>query len=250
MQTYKIVIAYDGTAYHGWQVQPEAITVAGMLERRFKDVFKIPIKLIGASRTDAGVHALGQVASFSLESHIPAQAIEFAWNNALPQDILIRSVSEAPADFHPQRHVKEKTYHYYFFDTQPLPFIGRYGYYHGAFHRDTLVEALQVFVGTHDFRSFCTGYEQESTVRTINNIKVQCFRRYGVYRIVVRGPGFLRYMIRRIVGACLEVASSQFLTIADLQSALDAKNPSQNLLVAPPRGLVLYGIEYSNTFIF
>lgn len=247
MHVYKIIIAYDGTAYHGWQVQPQDITIAGMLENRFKDVFKIPIKLIGASRTDAGVHALGQVASFSLDPQIEAESLTWAWNNALPRDILIRSLEEVSSDFHPQRSVAEKTYHYYFFDKRPLPFLSRYGYYQGTFDRTQLIEGLQVFVGTHDFRSFCTGYEQESTIRTINCIELQYFKRYGVYRISVKGPGFLRYMIRRIVGACLDVASSPYKSINDLQIALDAKNPQQNLFVAPAHGLVLHSIHYVGT---
>ncbi len=245
MQQYKIIIAYDGTAYHGWQLQPEAPTVVGMLERRFNDVFKKNIKIIGASRTDAGVHALGQVACFSLDSPIPSAKMLWAWNNALPQDILIRSCEEV-ADFHPQRHVSDKTYYYHLFKERPLPFLARYGFHSGPFDDEKLAEAAQIFTGTHDFRSFCTGYERENTVRTVHAISVRYLSRYRVYRIEVRGPGFLRYMIRRIVGACLDVASAKHKPLEVLEAALAERNPHQHLFVVPAQGLMLYHIDYAS----
>ncbi|MBA3751927.1 tRNA pseudouridine synthase A, partial [Candidatus Dependentiae bacterium] len=108
MPLYKMVVAYDGTSYHGWQRQVELPTVAGELERRFKEVFKRDITIVGASRTDAGVHALGQVARFFLEEPLPESNMMFAWNNVLPPDILIRSLEKASENFHPQKGVKEK----------------------------------------------------------------------------------------------------------------------------------------------
>ena len=248
MQAYTLVVAYDGTAYYGWQQQAKAVTIAGMLEKRFKAVFKQDIKILGASRTDAGVHALGQVARFSLEVDIPIDKIKEAWNNALPQDILIRSIEAVPEQFHPHRGVVEKTYYYHFFDTRPLPFVVRYGFFNGLFDRTKLEDSLQIFVGTHDFRSFCTGSDCDNTVRTIHSSKVHYFRRFGVYRITVKGPGFLRYMIRRIVGACLESASGKRTSVEDLRVALAAKNPRQHFKVAPPQGLLLHHIEYENRF--
>ena len=209
MPVYKLIVAYDGTAYHGWQLQPDLPTITGLLQSRFHSVFKIPIKITGASRTDAGVHALGQVAAFSLDIEIDPGKLLFAWNNALPHDIVIRSLEVAPDDYHPQRKVIQKTYYYHFFDKRPLPFLARYGYDAGSIDHDKLHEGLQTFIGTHDFRSFCTGHEQESTIRTIDSIEIKHFSRYGVYRVVVKGPGFLRYQIRRIVGACLDVAAHE-----------------------------------------
>lgn len=240
-----MVVAYDGTAYHGWQVQPEVPTVAGVLEKRFQDVFKKHIKLIGASRTDAGVHALGQVASFALDHTIAPETMLFAWNNVLPPDILIRSLDVVCDTYHPQRQVIQKTYYYHFFEQRPLPFLGRYGFFCGKFDTAKVYEGLQIFVGTHDYRSFCTGDEAESTIRTIDSIDLVYYRRFGVYRIAVKGPGFLRHMIRRIVGACLDVASSN-KRIDELVKALDSKDPHQHLYVAPPHGLILHGIQYSS----
>lgn len=166
-----------------------------------------------------------------------------AWNNALPQDILIRTLHVAAETFHPQRDVLEKTYYYHFFEERPLPFLARYGFFCGTIQQEKLQEGLQIFVGTHDFRSFCTGHEAESTIRTISSIELKHFKRFGVYRIIVRGPGFLRYMIRRIVGACLDVASSR-KPIDLLPQALAAQDPHQHLHVAPAQGLVLREVHY------
>jgi tRNA pseudouridine38-40 synthase len=237
---YKVVVAYDGTDYYGWQKQPDVPTIASILEQRFKSVFKKDIHLIGASRTDAGVHALGQVASFSLDTPISADNLLRAWNNALPPAIVIRSLEEVE-EFHPQRYVKEKTYYYHFFEQRPLPYRARFGYFNGPVDAQKLRSALQLFEGTHDFRSFCTGYEAESTIRTIRAISLVQYRHMS--RIIVQGPGFLRHMIRRIVGGCLEIASSS-RPIELLSVALAEKSSHQHLFVAPPQGLMLYRIEY------
>jgi len=245
MVHHKLIVAYDGTNYHGWQIQPDKVTIAGILEQRFLSVFKKHIKIIGASRTDAGVHALGQVASFTLPEPIAPKALHFAWNNALPSDILIRSLDLVSDTFHPQRGVVEKTYYYHFFEHRPLPFLAHYGYHAGKVDFKKLEAGLALFVGTHDFRSFCTGYEAESTVRTIHAIKVTSFKKYGIHRISVTGPGFLRYMIRRIVGACLDVAAHKSIPLDALSTALEERNPHQHLYVAPPHGLMLYRIVYA-----
>lgn len=245
MNQYRLIIAYDGTDYSGWQVQPDQSAVANILQNTFTHVFNTPIKIIGASRTDAGVHAVGQVAVVITDLAIDAEKMLKVWNDHLPADIMIRSLIPVDASFHPQRNVKQKTYWYHIFPNRPLPFIQRYGYHFKyPFDHVKLYKALQVFVGTHDFRSFCTGYEQESTIRTIDSIKVHHIKRFNVWRIEVKGPGFLRYMIRRIVGAALEVASRDYLSIDDLRAVLLEKNPAQTLPNAPAQGLMLYKIIY------
>lgn len=245
MQKYKLVVAYDGTDFHGWQFQPHEITVAGILQERFFQVFNKEIKIVGASRTDSGVHALGQVAQFSSDFNIDTKMLKRAWNNLLPISILIKDIVIVDQDFHPQGNVKEKTYFYHFFTSRPVPFYARYGlFYKISLDMQKLKESLKIFIGEHDFRSFCTGYDQETTVRTINSIALDFIEEYSVYRITVKGPGFLRYMIRRIVGACLEVASHKNKSIDLLTRALEEKNPQQPLPTAPSRGLLLYNIEY------
>jgi tRNA pseudouridine38-40 synthase len=245
MAVYKMVVAYDGTAYHGWQKQPEDISVVQVLEESFKAVFKQKISISGASRTDAGVHALGQVAAFSLDMMIAPDRLKFAWNNALPSDVLIMSIVLAADDFNPRHKVASKTYHYLFFTQRPLPFVAQYGWYFSRpVDLEILQQALQIFVGTHDFRSFCTGYDMHSTIRTIHSIHLEYDHEKQAHKIVVKGPGFLRYMIRRIVGAALAVASKDQFSCDDIAIALEKKDPAQILPNSPAKGLLLYEIEY------
>ena len=245
MAVYKMVVAYDGTAYHGWQRQPEDISVVQVLENSFLRVFKQKISISGASRTDAGVHALGQVASFTLDMKIAPETLKFAWNNDLPHDVLIMSIAIAADNFNPRHAVVSKTYHYSFFTDRPLPFVQQYGWYFSRpVDLDVLQLALQKFVGTHDFRSFCTGYDMHSTIRTIHSIHLEYDEKMHAHKIVVKGPGFLRYMIRRIVGAALAVASKDEFCCEDISIALAKKDPAQVLPNSPAKGLLLYEIEY------
>lgn len=248
MKKYKIIIAYDGTEYYGWQVQTSHITIVGVLQQTFKDVFGKDIIIAGASRTDAGVHALGQTAVFTTDLNLCAESIKNAWQNILPESILLRSIAEVPLEWSPRHNVLQKTYYYHFFQERPLPMSARYGYYYRyPVNEKKLKQALAIFVGTHDFRSFCTGDDYENTVRTIDAVAVEFISDVKGYRITIKGPGFLRYMIRRIVGACLEVASRDTLSLEDLKAALDAKNPLQLLPTAPAQGLMLYKITYNNS---
>lgn len=245
MSAYKIVISYDGTDYHGWQIQPDALTITGVLQNTFKYVFKKEICVIGASRTDAGVHALGQIAKFHTDIMIEPEKLLWAWSNILPGDVLIRNLEYIPDDFHPQGNVKQKTYYYHIFLQKPLPMVARYGYWHkNIFKPDVLEHCLKVFIGTHDFRSFCTGYDQENTIRTIDDIELVYLRRFNVWRIKIKGPGFLRYMIRRIVGASLDIASRPNRSVQELKDALIERNPLQNFFTAPAQGLMLQSISY------
>lgn len=244
---YKIIIAYDGTDYLGWQMQAEGKTVTGVLQETFKRVFGKEIHIAGASRTDGGVHALGQVAVFTTDLDIDSQELRTAWQNILPESILIKEIEIVPLEWNPRHHVKQKTYTYHFFQERPLPFAARYGwYYRYPVDIEKLKECMNVFVGTHDFRSFCTGDDMDSTVRTIDEVSVEFVKGFNAYRISIKGPGFLRYMIRRIVGACLEVASRDTMSPDVLKKALEQKNPLQLFPTAPAQGLCLLEIEYES----
>jgi tRNA pseudouridine38-40 synthase len=273
---YKMTVAYDGTDYHGWQIQEGLPTIVSTLQQTFKKVFHQEITIVGASRTDTGVHALGQVASFVTDLNITPQALRSAWNNLLPPSILIRNLEVAEelysqranevdqpfsvdeprsADrrgFHPQRNVLQKTYRYYFFTHRPLPQYARYGW-HVRYPIDfeKLNKALQVFVGTHDFRAFCTVAPDDprDTVRTIDAIEMKYVRRTRVYYIEVRGKSFLHFMIRRIVGACIQVSYLKEVPISELVKALASKDPRTSFLKAPACGLVLRKIEYGQQII-
>ncbi|OQA35946.1 MAG: tRNA pseudouridine synthase A [Candidatus Dependentiae bacterium ADurb.Bin331] len=245
MDRYKIIVAYDGTAYSGWQQQSESVAVSNRLEKTFAQVFGQSINLLAASRTDAGVHALGQVALFSTDLTIDKQSLLKAWNNRLPSDIYIRSIEHVNDSFHPHYAVDEKIYWYHVFSSRPLPFAARYGYHmRYQYCTEKLFNALQVFVGTHDFRSFCTGTDYHSTVRSIDQINVTYLHRWNAHRIEVRGPKFLRYMIRRIVGAALEIASRPELSIDYLNNIFIANDPNHTLPCAPAHGLMLAKIKY------
>lgn len=245
MTCYRIVVAYDGTAYHGWQAQPGATTISQVLIDSFFSVFHQKIFILGASRTDAGVHALGQVAIVRCPIFIPAEKVLQAWNNVLPRDVLIKELVLLDQLVHPHDGVVQKTYMYHFFTKRPLPFVQRYGwYYRRPVDIDLLQKALEVFVGTHDFRSFCTGNDLLDTIRTVDTVHIEAFPEYNAYRIVIKGKSFLRYMVRRIVGACLEVASRESLSLNDLVRILQDKNPCHTLPNSPAKGLVLYQILY------
>lgn len=246
MNRYKLIIAYDGTNYAGWQVQKDHKTIAQTLQDTFAHTFNTDVPIIGVSRTDAGVHALGQVATFRTETALPDNTtLAWAWNNMLPTDIHIRSVQRVELDHNPFLNIAEKTYHYHFFTKRPLPFVARYGWHIAQpLDMQKLRDALQVFVGTHDFRSFATGDEREDTVRTVNTISLEHFKRYGTYRIVVRGQKFLHHMVRRMVGAAVDIARKEHLDVDYLKMVLMQKDPRQALYNAPARGLLLKNIRY------
>ena len=248
--TYKCLVSYDGTDYEGWQSQRNGRTVAEALEKAFVDFFKVPVTLCGVSRTDSGVHAMGQVVRLRTDLYADPEKLAFAWNNRLGCDIVVRDVQKVESDFKLHAEVVEKTYFYHFFTSRPHPFIARYGW-HFPYKIDIekLKECLQVFVGTHDFRSFCTGDDWDNTVRTINSIEVEDLGKHGAYRIVVKGPKFLRYMVRRIVGSCIQVASNSKLKVEYLREVMLQKNPENTLLNAPPKGLMLYKIQYEKDLV-
>lgn len=246
MKSYKLIIAYDGSDYFGWQDQPEKPSVAAALNRAFTTVFKTEIKTVGASRTDAGVHALGQCARITTNLTIAPEQLKWAWNNALPADIMIKSIELVNDSFNPFCNVAQKIYYYHFFTERPLPFVQRYGYFYPyKIDFDLLQEALQFFVGTHDFCSFKSSEDtRTNTIRTIDSISLEYLARYKAYRITIKGQKFLRHMIRRIVGASLSVASKSNHTLKLLQQIMAACNPRHTLPNAPAQGLMLYKIMY------
>lgn len=245
-KAYKIIISYDGTNYQGWQEQKNAPTIAGTLKKTFNHVFKKEMSLVGASRTDGGVHALGQVARFWTDVRATPEQLHAAWSNKLPEDIVLVSLEESPIGFHPQHNVYQKTYFYHITFKRPTPLAHRsVWFYPYAVNIEKLQKCLQVFVGTHDFRSFCSGHDSHNgTIRTIDEAYVMYLPELDMYRIVIKGPSFLRYMIRRIVGASIEVASRDFLPVEHLSTILKEKNPQQILPNAPAKGLMLYKIDY------
>ena len=249
MQKYKIIIAYDGTDFHGWQIQPTAITVTSCLEKIFKRVFGKEISIFGASRTDSGVHALGQVAQFHADIDLNVEIMREAWNENLPTSILIRSLEKIDESFYPCHKVKQKVYLYHLFLKRPLPHLARYGWFYRFVHLvdwNKFEQCLNLYLGTHDFASFCKNDAKKDTMRTIDSIRLRRILGGSVLQIEIRGKSFLRFQIRRMVGYALDIARRQDFSVDYLQSVLDSKNPQQTLVKAGAEGLCLRKIIYDD----
>ena len=247
--TYRLIICYDGTRYHGWQVQPNDRTIAGTIIKTFEDVFSHSCTLLGASRTDTGVHAYHQVARLTTDFSLSAHDMKRVLNNALPDDILLREVTQVDPSFHPHQGVVMKEYTYRIFTQRPLPFDASFGWYPAyeisRVDWDRFQEALACFVGTHNFASFCKNDEGKETVRTVSDIVVE--QRCGGKELTVTilGKGFLQYQIRRMLGAALTVASRTDVTVALLQRLLKEPEPTRTAFhKAPAQGLRLQRITY------
>jgi tRNA pseudouridine38-40 synthase len=245
MYRYKLIVAYDGTGYHGWQVQNDKKTIAQTLQDTFARIFSQQIVVVGVSRTDAGVHAHGQVATFVTDKPFDRTRMKYAWNNLLPASMAIVALEPVPITYNPFYDIAYKTYWYYIFVERPSPFVSRYGWHiRTGICLKKLNQALQFFVGTHDFRSFATDDTRgEDTIRSIDSIDVEYDQQMRAYKIIIVGQKFLRHMIRRIVGAAVEVALRPELSVERVQNMLNNQHMS-TLVSAPPHGLVLHNIVY------
>ncbi len=247
---YAILLAYDGTRFAGWQEQApgRGVTVAGELKRTFTGVFNHRLSLVGASRTDAGVHALGQVACIRSTLDIPAEKLHFAWQNQLPKDIYLRRVVRAPYWLHPQKGVAWKEYQYHFSRRSILPPMAPYcAQYPYAIDFERLAWAFAQFVGQHDFWAFGSSSSDDagvSTVCTITHASCVRLRHTGVVRMVVRGDRFIHHMVRRMVGAALRYASYPELTEAYIHATLTRAVDRMIIPTAPAAGLVLRKVVY------
>jgi tRNA pseudouridine38-40 synthase len=244
MKRVKLVIAYDGTSYCGWQLQPGQPTIEAELNKALSELLGEEIAVIGASRTDSGVHALGNVAIFDTESAIPAEKICFALNVRLPEDIRVQSSIEVAPDFHPRRTVSRKTYEYRILNRKiALPTERLYStfvYYDLEVAR--MREAAEYLVGEHDFKSFCSVKTQVTdTVRTIYQLEVLC----DVDNITIRvtGSGFLYNMVRIIAGTLIEIGRGAYPP-ERMEEILRGCDRSLAGPTALPQGLTLIKIEY------
>ncbi len=241
----KLVVAYDGTGYCGWQVQPNANTVQEELNKALSNLFHTPIQTLGASRTDSGVHAKGNVAVFDVDSRMPAEKISYALNQRLPDDIVIQESLEVSQDFHPRYQKTRKVYEYKILNRRfPDPILARYTYfYHHALDADRMHRAAQALVGTHDFTSFASIHSQtDSFVRTIYQISVTRDEQ-DVITIHVEGDGFLYNQIRIIAGSLIKVGAG-LEPETMIGDALEAKDRQCSGPTAPPEGLILLRIDY------
>ncbi len=244
MKRVKLVVAYDGTAYHGWQIQPGARTIEGELNRTLSELLQEEIQVIGASRTDSGVHALCNVAVFDTDTRIPAEKLSYALNQRLPEDIRIQSSCEVEADFHPRHCDSRKTYEYRILNREfPLPTKRLYAHFtYVPLDVSKMEKAASYLIGEHDFKSFCaTAAVVETTVRTLYEATVG--RENDEIVIRVCGNGFLYNMVRIIAGTLMEVGRGN-LEPEGMKEILEAKDRTVAGPTAPACGLTLVKYEF------
>ena len=244
MKRIGMVVAYDGTNYCGWQIQPNGITIQGVLNKCLSDLLGEKIEVMGASRTDAGVHALGNVCVFDTNTRIPGEKISYALNQSLPEDIRIQLSEEVEPDFHPRYTDSEKTYEYRILNrTFPVPTERLYSYfYHYKLDEKKMREATSFLIGRHDFASFCgSGAQVKSTIRTITSAMVE--RDGDIITIRISGTGFLYNMVRIIAGTLIEIGNGQYPP-ERMKSIVEACDRSAAGPTAPACGLTLIGIRY------
>lgn len=244
MKRIKLIVAYDGTNYCGWQTQINGITVEEVLNKTLSGLLKEDIRVIGASRTDSGVHALGNVAVFDTESKIPGDKFSFALNQRLPEDIRIQESCQVADDFHPRFCNTIKTYEYKILNRKfALPTERLYSaFVYYPLDVEKMQMAAAYLVGEHDFKSFCSsGSQVESTVRTITDISVE---KHGeMISIKVSGNGFLYNMVRIIVGTLMKIGLGVWEP-ERMEEILNACDRNAAGPKAEARGLTLVEIRY------
>ncbi len=244
MKRIKITVSYDGTNYHGWQVQNNGITIESELNRALSDLFRTEITVTGASRTDSGVHALGNVAVFDVETRMPAEKIAYALNARLPEDIVVQKSEEVEEDFHPRHCDCEKTYEYRILNRKmPLPSVRLNSFFICCdLNIELMKEASEYFIGYHDFKSFCAaGSQVQDTHRTIYSLDVD--KHKDMITIRVRGNGFLYNMVRIIAGTLIEVGKGK-IKPKDIENIINGTDRKLAGPTAPAKGLTLVEIRY------
>lgn len=244
MKRIKLIVSYDGTNYCGWQVQKNGLAVEAVLNEALTKLLGEEIAVIGASRTDSGVHALGNVAVFDTETRIPAEKLMFAINQRLPEDIRILSSSEVAPDFHPRRCNSRKTYEYKIFNRKiENPLTRLYAtFVYVPLDIGKMRKAAEYLIGEHDFKSFCSTRTQiEDTVRTLYELSLN--KDGDMITIRISGNGFLYNMVRIIVGTLLKVGMNVYPP-EHVQEILDAKDRAAAGQKTAARGLTLVGIDY------
>jgi tRNA pseudouridine38-40 synthase len=240
MRRIRIDLAYDGTAFHGWQVQPGLPTIQGALEEIVSGIEGSRVHVAGSGRTDAGVHALGQVAAFSIENPIPLPNLRRAVNRLLPPAIRVLSAAEAVAGFHPRFDARAKTYEYRIVRAEVCsPFEWPFSHHHPyPLDEPRMVECARAFEGEHDFTAFAASDDRDaegrSKVRSVFSSVLECGPGLLVYRI--RGSGFLKHMVRNVVGTLIEAGRGNIANVAAL--------PGKSGPTAPAKGLFLVSVEY------
>jgi tRNA pseudouridine38-40 synthase len=254
MQTFRITVAYDGTDFVGWQRQAAGVSIQGLLEDALRELDGRDVTVMGAGRTDAGVHALGQVAAFAIERPLAANAVVRALNARLPDTVRVLSAEEAPASFRARADARSKTYRYRIWNGDVVsPFERRFVWHvPGALDVDAMRAAAQLLEGTHDFAAFQTaGSDVRTTERTIlssriadGGLRIDWSNKSELVTYEVCGTGFLRHMVRAIAGSLVEVGRGH-RSLAWMSDVLVSRDRGQAGPTAPARGLFLVSVAYS-----
>lgn len=244
---YKLTIAYDGTEYSGWQIQPNGLSIQTLIENALSTILRTPTKVVGSGRTDAGVHAWGQTAHFITSSPFDSQKLLLSLNGLLPLDIRILEIVEVPSTFHARYSATSKIYHYRLhLDPIPDPFKRRYAYH--VPHPVSLFllkSAASLFIGTHDFTSFANearrGSAAKDPIRSL--YRLDLIEEAGGVRLEFEGDGFLYKMVRNITGTLLDVCAGK-ISLEQIPAILAAKDRKKAGRAAPPHGLSLMEVHY------
>lgn len=245
MKNIKIIIEYDGTDYHGWQCQANLSTVQETIEDAIWKITRENVKITGSGRTDAGVHAIGQVANFFIETQMDPETLQKALNSTLPRDISIIKTQEVPDGFHAQFNSRSKVYEYRIFNRPHPPALQRNRVWHIQEKLDTkkMREAAAYLEGTHDFSVFATAdITVKTTVRTVKRVHVRKTRE-GIILVEIEGDGFLKRMVRMITGTLVETGRGK-LAPEEFGQILAEGQKTKNVLTAPPSGLFLKKVIY------
>lgn len=247
MHNYKMKIAYDGTQYGGWQVQPNAISIQETIEKALFILLKDNVNVIGSGRTDAGVHALGQMANFRTSQEIDLAKFFKSLNGLLPLDIRIIDIEETTEDFHARYSAKSKCYHYHFCDQNvQLPFYRNYSWHvRQKIDRNLLKEAIKIFIGEKDFLAFANeshlGSASKNSIRNLYRLDI--IENENGFRLEFEGNGFLYKMVRNIVGTIKEVVTGK-RDIDDIYTIFESKDRKKAGIAAPAHGLFLAWVSY------
>jgi tRNA pseudouridine38-40 synthase len=246
MRNIKLLIEYDGTNYQGWQVQPKGQTIQGILEEKLGLLTGEPIKLFGSGRTDSGVHALGQVAHFKTQNQMDIRTMQRALNSLVPPDIVIQKIEEVDEGFHARKHSKSKVYEYRILNRNLRSVFAR-GYVWHIPQKLNLTEmkkATQSLIGEHDFTAFRTvGSPTRTTVRRV--IRAEWKRgRDGVIRFEIEANGFLKQMVRSIIGTLVEIGKEK-RKASDLRKIMNSRDRRKAGPTAPAQGLFLKEVKYT-----
>jgi tRNA pseudouridine38-40 synthase len=240
----KLTIEYDGTNYHGWQIQPNGNTIQAVLERAISTFLGTPARIIGAGRTDAGVHALGQTANFFCDREVDLYRLQRGLNALTPDDIVIRRIEVMGTSFDARRHAQSRVYEYRIWNSPwPSPFHARYSWHvHDPLHIEAMENAISHLEGEHDFSSFqAAACDAAHAVRRVYWNSLESHGTLLVYRI--EATAFLRHMVRNVIGSLVEVGRGE-RTPQSFAELLDVRDRTQAGPTAPPHGLFLVEVKY------